>query len=63
MFSAQMKLLLDMGFVELVADAHDCMAPEVKGKLSGEYSKSFIQQIKKDSNVDKLLKILRFFNH
>lgn len=31
-----------MGFVELVTDAHDSMAPEIKGKLSGEYSKTFI---------------------
>jgi hypothetical protein len=31
-----MKLILDMGFIEVVSDSHDSMEREVKGKLSGE---------------------------
>ena len=58
-----MKLILDMGLIEVASDAHDCMYPEIRGKLAGEQSKTFISQLKKDQNVDKILKILQFFNH
>jgi hypothetical protein len=39
------------------------MVPDVKGKLSGEASKTLQQTIRKANKIERLVQILKFFNH
>jgi WD40 repeat protein len=60
--STQLKFLLDVGLVETICDAHDQMAPSVKGKLSGDASRSLATSLKKMNKFDRFVSILKFFN-
>ena len=57
-----MKFIMDMGLLEITCDGHDSMVPDNKGKLSGESSKNLSQSIRKAKKLERMVKIIRFFN-
>ncbi len=57
-----MKFILDFGLLDTICDAHDQMAPQTTGKLSGEESRNLYEKIKGADKIEKLMMILKFFN-
>jgi hypothetical protein len=56
-----LKFLLDFSLSEVISDTHDLMTPNIYGKISGEESKNISLSIKKLSEKDKLMRVLKLF--